>query len=481
MRTPLFLLPFFIASISLAQSVSPDLEDFQVVQVDSGIIVFGESGEKSDKKFVAIKYDNNLREIKRYAKPLEKGIRNIFLNQSYRPNPRGWKQVGNLNIEVSGSDYFEDPERNKTLFFQVTNNMTISDVSYIKLDDNLNEIAFLQSDTKNYQSLYDHPIFKKVYYTYEGPAFGNATYTTLWKNDLENKKIKRITTLLSNDTSVYIYVNYELAKKKLAQYIIGFNPKTLETIFKVQLNKEEENMFTPSSALIHENKLFVIGNYADLKKHKLHLDADYYYLDDGMDATFLAELDRNTGTIAKLKIENYKHYEFDGSNFFTVGLQEMDHPHLFMANDQIIALGVCHYARHTSPGTPVGYVKYKFNSTLEVLETKFYPKEKKDRIDGFYRGSLDGYQVDENENITFLYSNVIIHNSSNGGQNTFNPEETTYHVISAPKNGEYVYKVIPGQVDKKKDTKCFLRYSDSVFMYVPKTKESPAQVKIVRF
>ncbi|MBI3502847.1 MAG: hypothetical protein HY063_13735 [Bacteroidetes bacterium] len=509
MKTYLFIISFFFFNTIFSQSVTGNIEEPKVVQLDDGILVYGWTESKDGKNLVAAKYNKDLVLEKQYTKQIPKGIRDIYLIK-------------------------ED----KSLFFGIQQTVMTWGQYYIRLDNQLNEISTLQFDKEEYNKI--EPLKKDEFNI---GRFGDRIFSSAnnmlycydvdknklpikriikWECDLKPIKIQTTQILLVDNDFVFTYVNDAVSKKTFAQYIYCLNANTGAIVYKVQLNNPDQNVYSPSNVILNGNKLIVVGNYAELSdknkiKKSLNIDMGSDVPFVNMNSFFAIEIDNNSGKINNTKTNKYLDYSFpDKKKFNWEGIQFIIFQSLTLnESNKYCAIGECYVectqaatGGHTGSVGPVGFIVYKFDNALNTLETKFLPKEDIVQIDGNIKNkmnysdvlnvfnamrmpwyepckefnmplgcmeySFNDYSYDKTNS-----SSTILYNSFGIDRIISNPI-TKFYIIKASADDKIEQKLIPNQ-DEKLGSQCFLRDINSAFVFSPMKKGATYKLDITKF
>jgi hypothetical protein len=469
-----------------------DFKVMEVIPTEEGLFVYG---QQNDHTLIVIKFDKNLTEQYKYSKTFGKEIKNISLKEG----------------------------KDGTYIIETCHNLRAEwDKCRISLNASLAETAFIEFNESSYASekkineSYDP---SPAEYSYSIGMSGHARYTLGWKTDLVASNIETIRKLYTDDKTVYMYINYEVSKKAFIQFMYCLDKKTGAEIYKVQLNTPDKNIYSPSRMALVEDKLIVVGNYAELSDDNKLRKYDRsgsgafngaYIVD--MDGIFVMKIDPKQGTILKNQVYKYPNYVFANSDAFKSD-HRFDVFHTLVSADkpgQVIAISENFFEKRVqstfTSGTwaPVGFSVYKFDAEISLVEEKFIPKDKvieqkgltaemqnlqsySSRLNIFNTcpdysvcGGRDGtfcsvysfckYVYDtKNLSMTILYQCAPPSDASN---------ERIYYVATQDNMGEFKSTLLTGKLK----TSFYLRDGQSAYRYTPPSgKNFATEFEIVKF
>ena len=148
---------FAIYLSTIAQVIPESLKDAKAVQVKDGLVLYGREGDESSSKFVAIKYNNNLEQVKQYSKPIEQGILNVHL---YINRLKEKRLYGKYSEKGAGVFNQLNEADRRNLLFEVVPDLQGWNQTFIKLDAELKELDFLQNNREVSKDLSSNKMFK---------------------------------------------------------------------------------------------------------------------------------------------------------------------------------------------------------------------------------------------------------------------------------------------------------------------------------
>jgi hypothetical protein len=524
MKTKLLAISFILFGKLFAQKITDNLEEANVLRTEDGIVVFGIVKEASKKSISVIRYGNDLKPIAQFKKEISEELLDEILcnkeNQNFVFQCKSGRTGafirldGKLNL-LSYKEYGKDE-------FKIQR-----DKGYTPSPDIMSPQPFIAYYTK--ENLYNtgpNCIFSDTI----APGELWTTYKMKWGKDLGFTKNEINNVLAVSIKYVFIYVNDEMDKKSFNQYIICFDKKSGDIIYKTQLNPNYQKIIVPSNAIYNENKgeLIIAGDYADIEKKN-----DIYKVDENgvnssgfgffinvfeLDGIFLMKL-ANDGHVVNTTYENNSSYKIKND---VLPLNKYDVKAIF---HKIIPLGNGEYLaiaeeacdanwlglsedEHAHGGMhyrPFGFSLIYFNDNLIITDNKFIEKIDFRKMNGlkyshtfnsldltplnqypvyFYSNndyikknyySFNDCIYDEKEkNLILLYNNTIL-------QGNLSLPNTLYYILKVKNKGEVSNDLIPNQVNGKNNSKVFLIDPRKGILFNSFPKEKSFSLEIINF